>query len=76
LVAQFRAEATMREELDEGYGFQLPGDKKHLELVLGLITAERECCRLNRLDGIAHGAHALTASTEHVGRGHHWLYMQ
>jgi hypothetical protein len=25
--------------------FQPPGDKKHLELVLGLITAERECCR-------------------------------
>ncbi len=45
LLAQFRAEATMCEELEEGYGFQLPGDKEHLELVFGLITAERECCR-------------------------------
>lgn len=37
LLAQFRAEATMCEEFDDGYIFRLPGDEKHLELVLALM---------------------------------------
>jgi len=50
LLAQFRAEATLSEELDEGYAFRLPGDKSRLELVLKLMTAERECCRFLTFD--------------------------
>lgn len=44
LLSQFRAEATMCEELDEGYRFRLSGNKQNLALVLELMTAERECC--------------------------------
>ncbi len=45
LLAQFIAEATVFEELEEGYGFRIPGGTKQLELVLELMSAERECCR-------------------------------
>ena len=44
LLPQFRAKATVSEELDDGYAFYLPGDQSCLELVLKLMTAERECC--------------------------------
>ena len=44
LLAQFRAKATDSEELDDGYAFCLPGDQSCRELVLKLMTAERECC--------------------------------
>ena len=50
LLAQFRAEATMCEELDQGYRFRLSGNRPNLALVLELMTAERECCRFLTFD--------------------------
>ena len=44
LLAQFRAAVIETEELQDGYAFRLPGDRKWIELAAELIAAERECC--------------------------------
>ncbi len=44
LVAHFRSGVISVAELTDGYAFQLPGDRKWLELVSELMIAERECC--------------------------------
>lgn len=44
LLAQFKSALTATEELENGYAFHIPGDKKWLALVADLIIAERECC--------------------------------
>ena len=44
LLAQFKAALIGNEELNDGYLFQVPGDKKWITLLAELIVAERECC--------------------------------
>jgi len=44
LLAQFRSAVVEAEELQEGYAFRLPSDRKWIMLVAELIVAERECC--------------------------------
>jgi hypothetical protein len=44
LLAQFRSALIRTEELEDGYAFQVPGDRKWLAVVADLILAERECC--------------------------------
>jgi hypothetical protein len=44
IIAQFRAGVIATEELENGYAFQVPGEKNWLALVAELMTVERECC--------------------------------
>ena len=44
LLAQFKAALIGSEELNDGYVFRVPGDKRWIALVAELIVAERECC--------------------------------
>ena len=50
LLAQFKSVVIAAEELDEGYSFRLPGDKKFLALVAEILSAERECCPFLRFE--------------------------
>ena len=44
LLAQFRSAVIETEELQQGYAFRLPGDRRSIGLIAELIVAERECC--------------------------------
>jgi len=44
LLAQFRSAVIETEELQQGYAFRLPGDRRSIGLIAELILAERECC--------------------------------
>src|SRR3984893_2768592 len=44
LLAQFRSAVIETEELSNGYGFHLPGDRKWVAIAAEMIVAERECC--------------------------------
>ena len=44
LLAEFKSALIATEELDDGYGFRIPGERKWLTIVAELISAERECC--------------------------------
>jgi len=44
LLAEDKSALIATEELDDGYGFRIPGDRKWLAVVTELISAERECC--------------------------------
>jgi hypothetical protein len=50
LLAQFKSAVIATEELDEGYWFRLPGDKKHSALVTEVLLAERDCCPFLRFE--------------------------
>jgi hypothetical protein len=50
LLAQFRSAVIETEELQEGYGFRLPGDGDWIKLIAELIVAERECCPFLRFE--------------------------
>jgi hypothetical protein len=45
ILALFRSTTIETEELQEGFAFRLPGDRKSFDLVAKVIAAERECCR-------------------------------
>jgi hypothetical protein len=38
------------EELNNGYAFRIPSDKKWLAVVMELMLAERECCPFLRFE--------------------------
>jgi hypothetical protein len=44
LLAQIKSAVIAMEELQDGYIFHVPGDKKTMLLVSEFIVAERECC--------------------------------
>jgi len=44
LLAEDKSALIATEELDDGYGFRIRGDRKWLAVVTELISAERECC--------------------------------
>jgi hypothetical protein len=44
LLAQFSAAVIGTEELQDGYAFRVPGDRKWVAIVAEMIAAERECC--------------------------------
>jgi hypothetical protein len=44
ILFQFKSAVITTEELENGYGFRLPGDSASLAIVADLIQAERECC--------------------------------
>ena len=44
LLARFRSAVVETEELQDGYAFQLSGDREWIGLIAELIVAERECC--------------------------------
>jgi hypothetical protein len=44
LLSEFKSFVISAEELENGYAFRLPGDRKSLAVVNELILAERECC--------------------------------
>lgn len=44
LLTRFRGAVIETHELEEGYAFRLPGHVNSIELVAGVIVAERECC--------------------------------
>ena len=44
LLAQFRAVVVETDELQEGYGFRIPGDTDSIVLAGNVIAAERVCC--------------------------------
>src|SRR5438093_12522526 len=44
LLAEFKSALSAIEELEDGYAFRIPGDKKWIVLAAELIAAERECC--------------------------------
>jgi hypothetical protein len=44
LLNDFKSAVISREELPDGYAFQIPGEKKWLALVAEMMMAERECC--------------------------------
>ncbi len=44
LLAQIRSAIVEAEELEEGYAFRLPGERKWIALMAELMASERECC--------------------------------
>ena len=44
LLALFRSAVLEIKELQHGFAFRLPGDRKSVGLLAELIVAERECC--------------------------------
>ena len=44
LLAQFRSALINTEEIEDGYAFRVPGDRRWLAVAADLILAERECC--------------------------------
>lgn len=44
LLGQFKSVLIGTEELNDGYAFCVPGDKKWIALLAELIIAEWECC--------------------------------
>jgi|SRR5215471_10226806 len=44
LLQQFKSAVRSREELADGYSFELLNDRKSLSLAAEVIAAERECC--------------------------------
>ena|SRR5215469_2956703 len=44
LLVQFRSAVVEAEELQDGYTFRLPSDRRWIRLVAELIVAERDCC--------------------------------
>lgn len=44
LLADLKSALVASEELEDGYAFRVPGEKKWLALVADLIIAERDCC--------------------------------
>jgi hypothetical protein len=53
LLTQFKLIVIATEEIDEGYSFRIPRDKKSLELVVKVLIAEGECCSFLRFELIA-----------------------
>ncbi len=50
LLAQFKSALIEITEVDDGYVFRIPGDKKWIVLAAELIVAERECCPFLRVE--------------------------
>ena len=53
VLAEFKSALIATEELADGYGFRIPGDRKWLAVVTELISAERECCPFLKFELIA-----------------------
>lgn len=50
LLAEIKSAVIATEELNNGYAFRIPGDKKWLAVVMELMLAERECCPFLRFE--------------------------
>jgi hypothetical protein len=53
LLAEFKSALSAIEELEDGYAFRIPGDKKWIVLAAELIAAERECCPFLKFELVA-----------------------